>query len=143
MLGDYPESVVVSVTDPRTGIAGQSQWLPTVFDVRHACELAMKPFRDEIAREQRRAETEKIIGNSREAGERRKTFAELREAYPDVVGHSYLAPKLPPTEAQKKAILADLEARKPYFRSPLEVSDELRASNMAHAEELRNARIDE
>jgi hypothetical protein len=44
VLSDYPESVALRVTDPRTGIAGGVQWLPTAFEVREACEREMPPI---------------------------------------------------------------------------------------------------
>lgn len=40
VLSQYPADVVQRVTDPRTGIAGRSKFLPTVSEVREACEAA-------------------------------------------------------------------------------------------------------
>jgi hypothetical protein len=34
----YDPAIVARVTDPRTGIAGRVKWLPTVHEVRAACE---------------------------------------------------------------------------------------------------------
>ena len=42
ILEGYPESVVRFVTDPRTGLPGRSNWLPTIAEARGACETAMK-----------------------------------------------------------------------------------------------------
>lgn len=38
VLARYPEAVVIEVTDPRTGLASQADWLPTVREVSEACE---------------------------------------------------------------------------------------------------------
>lgn len=38
VLSEYPLSVVNRVTDPRSGLPSRSQWLPTVKEVREACE---------------------------------------------------------------------------------------------------------
>lgn len=37
VLAEYSEEVVDYVTDPRTGLPSRSQWLPSVFEVRKAC----------------------------------------------------------------------------------------------------------
>jgi hypothetical protein len=37
-LADYPAEVVEYVTDPRTGLPSKLKWLPTVAEVREACE---------------------------------------------------------------------------------------------------------
>jgi hypothetical protein len=127
ILGNYPDGVVLTVTDPRTGIAGESNFRPTIAEVRHACEEAMRPVRDEEARQARRAETEAVLGAVR-AGEVRATFEDLSAKYPDVVGHSPRRAGAKPamTEAERARALARLEARRVDFDKPLEVSDELR-----------------
>ena len=42
ILGDYPQQVVDRVTDPRTGIASESKWLPSVAEVREFCDDTVK-----------------------------------------------------------------------------------------------------
>lgn len=37
-LADFPAEVVEYVTDPRTGLPSKLKWLPTVAEVREACE---------------------------------------------------------------------------------------------------------
>ncbi len=37
VLSEYPREVVDYITDPRTGLPSKSQWLPSVFEVRKAC----------------------------------------------------------------------------------------------------------
>ena len=50
ILAAYPEAIVARVADPRVGIAGRSQWLPTIAEVRHACEVEMAPIYAEMRR---------------------------------------------------------------------------------------------
>lgn len=52
VLSRYPEAVVKSVTDPATGLPGSVQWLPTIAEIKAACEAAMAP----IYRERQRAQ---------------------------------------------------------------------------------------
>ncbi len=37
-LAEFPMDVVEYVTDPRTGLPATSKWIPSVFEVREACE---------------------------------------------------------------------------------------------------------
>lgn len=37
-LAEFPAEVIEWVTDPRTGIPARSKWLPSVAEVREACE---------------------------------------------------------------------------------------------------------
>lgn len=133
ILCSYPEAVVLSVTDPRTGVPGESKWLPTIADVRHACELQMLPIREEADRNRRRFETEQILRRQDEDRANRKTFAELAEQYPDIVGTKQ---KRPATESEKAAILAHLDSRRDYLKSPLPPSSRLATSNAQHRRDL-------
>lgn len=38
VLSDYTQDIVDFVTDPRTGLPVTSKWLPSVFEVKAACE---------------------------------------------------------------------------------------------------------
>lgn len=38
VLEDYPDAVIIAVTDPRTGLQRRSKWLPTIAEVVEACE---------------------------------------------------------------------------------------------------------
>lgn len=64
VLSSYPEAVAYRVTDPRTGLAGTSKWLPTVSEVRSACEAEMAPAREEEARRLRRERAAAVLGGS-------------------------------------------------------------------------------
>jgi hypothetical protein len=37
-LAEYPSEVMQHVTDPRTGLPAKCKWLPSVAEVREACE---------------------------------------------------------------------------------------------------------
>ena len=76
----YPESVVVPVTEPATGLPAKLKWLPSIAEIREACERAMEPIlrqreRERIEDEWRRA----LPAPPRDA---RPTMAELHERYP-------------------------------------------------------------
>jgi hypothetical protein len=38
VLADYPREVIEYVTDPRTGLARKSKWMPSVAEIADACE---------------------------------------------------------------------------------------------------------
>lgn len=57
VLVRYPESVVLAVTEPATGIPSKLKWFPNIAEITDACELEMGPIvrqrvRDRIAAEQ-------------------------------------------------------------------------------------------
>lgn len=139
VLSTYPPEVVAKVCDPRTGIAGQSQWLPTVFEVRHACEEEVKPIREAEARERRRAESARVMAENDKR--QRKSFAELAAQYPDIIGQSAhsgnIIPK--PTKEQQDKIYAGLVARKDSLSAPLAPSPRLAAMNAKRRVELDKA----
>ena len=81
VLAEYEPWVISRVTDPRIGIASNLKFLPTVAEVKAACEAEMAPVYRENARRkvdeewrQRRAEAEVDRGN-------RPTYAELQAKY--------------------------------------------------------------
>jgi hypothetical protein len=61
VLSHYDEDVVRDVTDPMKGLPGAVKWLPTVAEVRQACEDRLKPMRDAMAREKREADTRLLL----------------------------------------------------------------------------------
>jgi hypothetical protein len=62
VLTRYPETVVRKITHPVDGIPGKLNWLPTVAEVRQACEAEMKPVYDEAARQKRIEDNARLIG---------------------------------------------------------------------------------
>jgi hypothetical protein len=53
ILSDYPDEVILLVTDPRTGIPGKLKWPPQPSEVKEACEAAMAPIRRLLEAEDR------------------------------------------------------------------------------------------
>lgn len=81
VLAEYSPAIVQRVTDPRTGLAGRSKFLPTVSEVREACEaeaavVERAAKRERAVQEQlaRRAEDERW----RQDRAARPTYAELK-----------------------------------------------------------------
>lgn len=52
VLGEYPIEIIKAVCDPRFGLPSKSEWLPTVSEVKGACEATMAPI-DRREREER------------------------------------------------------------------------------------------
>ena len=75
VLTCYPQDVAQRVTDPRSGLPGRSQWLPTVAEVKAACEAEMAPSRAEAAREVRRVRTARVVGEPIDPVERARVKA--------------------------------------------------------------------
>lgn len=63
-LARYPQDVILDVTHPVDGLPGTNDFIPTVAEVRRACEAKMKPRREQWAREaadaQRKREREEF-----------------------------------------------------------------------------------
>ena len=75
----YPLDVVRKVTDPYSGLAARLKWVPTIYEIREACEIANNEARrreeaDARVKEQF-AERERIAAMS--DSERRKAFIKL------------------------------------------------------------------
>lgn len=49
ILDEYPPSVIDFITDPRTGLPNRLKWLPTVAEVREACETQLGIAKNVIA----------------------------------------------------------------------------------------------
>jgi hypothetical protein len=96
MLARYPTEIVIAVTDPVCGLASTNKWLPSIAEVREACEQAMAPRYVEERRQNERAHTERVIARvgkapigSPEHMRVLRSFKDLRaamEAKPDPQG---------------------------------------------------------
>jgi hypothetical protein len=71
VLSDYPIDIVAAVTDPRTGIPAKLKWLPTIAEIKTACEDIAGPRRRMAEWETRsraqldeRAQLEALDGNT-------------------------------------------------------------------------------
>ena len=56
ILSEYPDSVIETVTDPRTGLPSKIKWLPTVAEVKSECESHMYRVRYQEAWNKRAAD---------------------------------------------------------------------------------------
>jgi hypothetical protein len=72
VLARYPDDIVRAVTDPFNGLPSEGDWLPTIREVREACERRMAP----IYREQKRAQ---IAQEARRMIEAPRDPEEIRE----------------------------------------------------------------
>lgn len=50
VLADYSADVVEYVTDPRTGLPSKQQWLPTIKEIKEACDVAVESISAETRR---------------------------------------------------------------------------------------------
>ena len=53
ILADYPEEIIITVTDPRIGLPSRLKWPAQPSEVKEACEELMGPIRRRLEREQR------------------------------------------------------------------------------------------
>ena len=75
VLARYPEDVARRIS---YGMPSESKWLPSIAEIREACDRAMAPRRAEERRQAERAHTDVIVGRAApaESAERRKQVAE-------------------------------------------------------------------
>ena len=72
VLAEYPEAVVMRVTDPRTGLPRQSKWLPSTSEITAVCEREMGLAQAETRRRERLARAEAMLASEGPSPERRK-----------------------------------------------------------------------
>jgi hypothetical protein len=78
-LARYPDQVIYDVTDPRTGIPSKISWMPTIKDVREACDRAYAPIQQQVERERRIAE--QLAAREAEENKPRPTLEQLQAKY--------------------------------------------------------------
>lgn len=79
VLARYPEEIITRVSHPVTGLPSKKGWLPTVKEVRDACEHEFEPICEENAR-LKRIKEQLEMRERMERGER-PTMAVLKEKY--------------------------------------------------------------
>jgi hypothetical protein len=79
VLSDYPIQIVRAVCDPRNGLPSRCKWLPSIAEIKEACEEKQGP----IVRERvRRAQLEKQFAERDNTDHsKRLTVAELKAKY--------------------------------------------------------------
>lgn len=78
VLAEYPDDTIWTVTDPRAGLPSKVSWLPTVKEVRDACEAHYGPTRRALELEA--AERKQLAERAQlkiTDGRPRKTYEEL------------------------------------------------------------------
>jgi hypothetical protein len=133
VLASYPQEVSYRVTDPRTGIAGRSKWLPTVAEVREACEAEMAPYRAEEARKARREATEAVLASPPLRRIAKSSFEELSAA---------LEERYKQNGKPKPFSTTLFEVVDAFAGKPLVVSDRLAAKIAAAQTELQKVRAE-
>jgi hypothetical protein len=78
LLASYPSEVMKSVCDPRWGLATKSKWLPTLSEVKEACEEAMEPIARRIREQKDAEERKRALAKPTFV---RPTLAELKDQY--------------------------------------------------------------
>jgi hypothetical protein len=81
ILSNYPPDIVQQVTDPRSGLPSRSQWLPTVKEVRDACDAIAEHQAAALERERRIAEQFAAREREEKSRANRPTLEELRAKY--------------------------------------------------------------
>lgn len=61
LLGSYPSDVVQAVVDPRSGLPSRLKWLPTIAEVKEACEREMAPIYREREFQKQREEMARML----------------------------------------------------------------------------------
>jgi hypothetical protein len=141
ILSSYPLEVAYRVTDPRTGLGGKSQWLPTVAEVRVACEAEMAPSRAQARRAAERAHTRNVVeGNYKPS--RREVPRAIREIQSALDSRGKPSDHLDARNAPTPEIASQIRERlnshietlrDRYASEPILFSEELQRSNAAHA----------
>lgn len=88
-LAEFPESVVRHVTNPVRGLPGKLKWLPSVAEVREACEAEMAPIRREQERRARYDATQRLIAAPRPEQQPREHRASREELQAKCGGDSW------------------------------------------------------
>jgi len=78
--------VITAVTHPTTGLPVQKQWLPSVLEVREACERELLPLKNAAEREKRIAEQLAERAKLDEMQAKRPTYDDLKAKYGPTFG---------------------------------------------------------
>lgn len=112
VLSGYPKGIIDYVCDPRTGIAGVSKWLPSVSEIKEACESKVNEIgrarerQERIERQFMERDRDEKLDKERSEARATKAKAWLDRTDPKAQELSGQKPKVL-TEAQKKAALDD------------------------------------
>lgn len=88
-LAHYPDEIITEVTHPVSGLPSRQKWLPSVSEVRMACEDAMGPYDRIRAHKERIAQQladRERYEQERELAKRRPTYDDMKAKYGDTWG---------------------------------------------------------
>jgi hypothetical protein len=123
VLASYPEDVVRRVTHPLHGLPGKIQWLPSVKEIRDACEAEMRPFYNALTRQHQVGEERRLLAApNKPTPEQRLRGAEYGEAVVREMRNETSAEQI---RADAERRLHDLQGEVPNYRPT--VSQELLA----------------
>lgn len=152
-LARYPDQVIYEVTSPETGLPVQITWMPSVKEVRDACEKAYRPIVENAAR-LKRIKEQMEMRERMERGEK-PTLDQLKERYGENWGlkQDQLVKTMEERAAENRAAMEREQARvraeyehlgmtppatklalSPTARRIIQQQDELRASLKQAAE---------
>lgn len=147
IFDEYDDEIVQIVTDPRTGLPSKCQWLPTIKEVREACETLKQEMTDAIGRERdlqrqfsdrKKYEAEQAAKRNRTPEQQAKVDAALAEAAaklgPGLDKGQTRAPSAEAIDHHRDLLLRDYKAagREPVYTSAgqivsMELADKISA----------------
>lgn len=136
ILANYPEPVIMAVTDPVCGVQTKCLYRPKASEIKSACEAEMTPLRREYEQRRRQMETQRLLASAPVDRSERPSIEKLREisGYPDLgKGLSHLRKES--AEAKPKS----LDELREYASAEILVSDTLAKNNAEYLERLKEA----
>lgn len=133
VLSRFPEEVVRKVTDPVRGLPAKSKWLPSVAEVRAACDEEMSPVYRQQERERRAGDSFNRLEAPTVSPEDRARIVEQhweQGARPTMAAKVEARPKETPEDT-----LARLSAPDSPIKAPVVVGSELAAKLFAMKQE--------
>jgi hypothetical protein len=106
VLAQYPDEVIVYITDPRTGVQRHCKWPPTIAEIIEACDTRMQHL---VKMKPRPKEAPIALGPP---NEERPTFEELKAKYGDNWGIAQ-EPRKPPEKAPSWETIAEIYQANP------------------------------
>jgi hypothetical protein len=108
----YPREVVMRVTDPLDGIQTKIKWLPSVAEVKEACEKLMQPVYDRIRDERIRDQNARLLPQREATPEERQRATDrwFNEIRPTMAAADRPLPETPEqARAKLRAMRPDLD----------------------------------
>jgi hypothetical protein len=81
VLAEYPHWCVIAVTDPAKGVPSRLKWLPSIAELKEACEAQVGHLRRAREREERLAESRRLLAGPVCDEAERKRIVQLAAQY--------------------------------------------------------------